>query len=106
MDIDGPWCFYRRGPDDLRTLIDGLRPFESKTWAEIEGQRDHAISCDSIMPTAQDRLRAINQDDISDLFSLHLNGKIRIWGIRDGATFRLLWWDPDHQICPSVKRHT
>ena len=106
MDIDGPWCFYQNGNNDLRTVIDGLRPFESMTWSEIEGKRNHAISCDSIIREAQRRLEDIGQDDLDELFSIRLTGRQRIWGIRDGTIFRLLWWDRQHAICPSPKKHT
>jgi hypothetical protein len=58
----------------------------------------------SIIGEAQRRLVAIAQDDIDDLFSLHLGGKPRVWGVRDGSVLRLLWWDPEHEICPSLPR--
>ena len=104
MDVDGPWCFYRNEHADLRIVIDGLRPFESMTWGEISGPRNHFIPRGDIIGDAQRRLEDIKQDDVDDLYSLHLNGKRRIWGIRDGSILRLLWWDPDHKICPAHKR--
>jgi hypothetical protein len=104
MDINSDWCFYRNGHDDLRLVIDGLRPFESMTWGEIEGSRSHFISRSSIIAAAQKRLREIKQDDVDELFSLRLTGRQRIFGIRDGAILRLLWWDPLHELCPSRPR--
>ena len=105
MDVDGPWCFYRKA-EQLRAVIDGLRPYETMTWAEIEGRRDHFIDRSTIIGDAQKRLETIRHDDVDELFSLHLGGKPRVWGIRDGSVLRLLWWDPEHQICPSHLKHT
>ncbi len=105
MDNDGPWCFYRDGVDGIRFALVGLRPFETMTWAEIEGRRDHFIKRDSIIRDAQRRLEEIGKDDQDDLFSLHLGGEPRVWGIREGTVLRLLWWDPKHEICPSRPRH-
>ncbi len=106
MDVNSEWCFYCNGHVALREVIDGLRPFESMTWGEIEGSRHHFISRGSIIAAAQKRLRDTRQDDVDELFSLRLGGKKRVFGIRDGSVLRLLWWDPKHQICPSVPKHT
>jgi len=106
MDVGGPWCFYRDDCSDLRVVLDGLRPFETRTWGEIEGRRDHFISRDRLIADAQKRLLDIERDDVEELFSLHLDGQKRIWGVRDGAVLRLLWWDPEHEVCPSPKKYT
>jgi hypothetical protein len=37
-------------------------------------------------------------DDIEELYRFRFTGTQRIWGIRDRRTFRVLWWDPDHQV--------
>ncbi len=34
------------------------------------------------------------------------NGKQRIWGIKDRNILKVLWWDPDHEVCPSLKKYT
>lgn len=44
------------------------------------------------------------QDRVSDLFSLHIDGKTRIYGIRDGRALKLLWYDPDHTVYPMTKK--
>ena len=35
------------------------------------------------------------------LFSVRLTGRIRLWGLRDVSILRVLWWDPEHTVCPS-----
>jgi hypothetical protein len=35
-----------------------------------------------------------------------VNNRARVIGIRNRATFSILWWDPDHQVCPATQRYT
>ena len=42
----------------------------------------------------------------SELVSLRLSGKQRIYGIQDRGVLLLLWWDPDHKIYPVKKKGT
>jgi hypothetical protein len=55
---------------------------------------------------AQRRLTEIDRDEQAQLFSIRIAAKKRIWGIRDIVILRLLWWDPNHEVCPSPKKHT
>jgi hypothetical protein len=92
--------------EKLLNVIGRLKHFETMTWSEIEGPKNHSVSCESIVRDAQRRLQEINQDDVDELFSLRLSGKERVWSIRDGSVLKLLWWDPEHKVCPSEKKHT
>jgi hypothetical protein len=84
-----------------------LKSFESMTWQEIEGPSgSHFIEVSQCAKDARDRLRALQYDDIDMLFSLRISGRARVFGIRERRILRILWWDPEHQICPSAKRHT
>lgn len=95
---------------DNQTLLEvmgHLRDFESMKWAEIEqGTGSHFVKKGSLIKKANDRLGQIKQDDVDELFSLRVSGKKRIWGIRDESVLRIIWWDPSHEVCPSVKSHT
>ncbi|MBX7259668.1 MAG: hypothetical protein K1Y02_25150 [Candidatus Hydrogenedentes bacterium] len=53
-----------------------------------------------ICKNAQKRLSEIRQDDIDELFSFRIMKKKRLWGILDRHVFKILWWDPDHQVYP------
>ncbi len=55
---------------------------------------------------AQKRLIDISKDDCDELFSLRIMVRQRIRGIKDGNILWLLWWDPEHEVCPSHKKHT
>jgi len=40
------------------------------------------------------------------MYAIRLSGKKRVWGIREGRLFSLVWWDPEHTVGPSEKKHT
>lgn len=91
----------------LLEVMERLGNFEGMTWTEIEQSTgSHPISKNLLIKSAQDRLIEIKQDDVDELFSLRVNGKARIWGIREEHVLRVLWWDPEHQVCPSEKKNT
>lgn len=87
--------------------------FEKKTWFEIEQEtyygrgrnktKHHSIKIAEITSEAKSRLEDLKIEDIDELFSIRLSGKIRIWGIRKQSHFQILWFDLKHEICPSLK---
>ncbi len=105
VDQSGPFR-WPCGEETEREIVNRLRQFDSMKWPEIEGQDHHSISTDKLSKSAQSRLVEIGQDDVSEVFSFHFSGKPRIIGIRDRDVVKLLWWDQDHQVCPSPKKHT
>ena len=48
----------------------------------------------------------IRQDDVDELMSFRLDSRGRVWCIQTGNIMRVLWWDPNHEVCPSFKKHT
>ena len=65
------------------------------------GPRDHHVTIEQLVPEARTRLEELELDDIGQLYRLRLRGAQRVWGILEGYIFKILWWDPDHTICPS-----
>jgi len=83
-----------------------LRDYESMPWASFDRKRDHPVGVVDLERPARDRLRAIKQDDTDVPWRFRFSGTRRLWGIRVGDVFRVLWWDPDHVVCKSHKKHT
>jgi hypothetical protein len=106
LDIDGPFCPTRMTPAEVREVRSKLGNFESMTWAEIERGGSHSIAVSELEKPARERLEHLQLDDIEEVFSLRLSGKERVFGLRQGAVMRLLWWDPDHEVCPAPLKHT
>lgn len=106
LDMEGRWGWHNIDRGLFEKVHDRLKSFETMSWTAIEQADCHFISCTDIVRDAQTRLVELQQDDIDDLFSLRVQGRIRVWGIRDGSALKLLWLDPDHEVCPSTKKNT
>lgn len=109
LQMVDPWGWHGLEKVKTEEIRKKLSQFENKTWNTIlanEGDRNHFIAKDNLCKKARDRLAEIGQDDVDAVLSLRLSGKERIYGILDMAVLKLLWWDPNHQICPAPKKHT
>jgi len=106
VDLGGPWCWSALDGDGLREVLQRMKELETMTWHSITETGSHFIDVASLSKPARDRLMEIHQDDVDQLYSLRMAGRPRIFGIRDGGVFRVLWWDPRHEVCPSPKKHT
>jgi len=86
-------------------LAGKLKSFEERSWRHIAGNqdRDHSIPLSRLVPQAQELAVAKNIDDYDEIWSFHLTGTQRLWGVKHGRRFMIIWWDPEHQICPSLK---
>jgi len=108
LDTKGPWGWNSKRIDVeilVNTIHSHLMDFETMTWHELKNG-SHNVSVSDLCKDAQKRLEVINQNDIDELFSLRLTGKKRIWGIKDRNILKIIWWDPEHEVCPSLKKHT
>ena len=101
VDWEGAW-----GWGDVRItelfseIIPKLLDFETMKWWEVERGGSHFVDLTNCCAEAQARALEIDlREDI--LFSLRLTGIKRVWGVREIAILRLLWWDPEHTVCPS-----
>ncbi|MBF0261131.1 MAG: hypothetical protein HQL97_04715 [Magnetococcales bacterium] len=106
--MDGPfgWDAPIEGLHPLLHVLPKLKELETMFWYEIAGNRHHAIQIDSLSHAAKQRLNELRLDDVDEVFSFALTGRQRLVGIRDRNVFRVLWWDPDHQVCISHKKGT
>ncbi|HEX6751898.1 MAG TPA: hypothetical protein VF092_31680 [Longimicrobium sp.] len=107
VDIGGPWCWTTMSAKEAESVLRRLGSYESMTWREIDGPTgSHGVDFGSLAKKARDRLEAIEQDDAAEYFSLRIDGPGRVWGIREEHVMRILWWDPNHEVCPSRLKHT
>jgi hypothetical protein len=106
-DRTGPfsWAALEHGAP-FKEVIERLHEFEKMKWDDIMKTGSHPIGVSDCEKPAKDRLAAIQQDDIDALMSFRISGKKRVWCIQDRNIMRILWWDPEHAICPSEKKYT
>ena len=104
FDRGGVW--EKRPPkNDFRDIAAHLKSYEQLTWGEIR-KRDHPVQVSNIIRKAQKRLEEVGQGDIDQLWRVRFTGIQRLWGIQHLGEFRVLWWDPEHSVCPSHKKRT
>lgn len=93
----------------LSKILPKLKEFERITWREIETithgaknkTNNHSIEVEKLCKEAQDRLKELKLDDVDEVYSLRLEGKLRVFGLRELNCLRILWIDREHEICPS-----
>jgi hypothetical protein len=105
MDHGGSWQ-WNLDSGQLQEILQKIFSSQKLTWQELRNNGSHLVNRKDLSPEAQKRLDQMQKEDLDQLFSLRLTGRKRIWGIKEGNILWLLWWDPDHQVCPSVKKHT
>lgn len=109
IELCDPFGWHILPIDQFSYVKEKLSNFESMTWRDIlvDGRKfNHLIETDKLIKPARDRLEELGQNDLEEILSLRLSGKERVWGVLDRGSLNLLWWDPDHKICPSPKKHT
>lgn len=107
LDLEGPYGWAAVG---RKVFWEDIWPkilnFETQTWGELKGRQSHFVARDRLSREARKRLEVLGQDDVDELFSLRLSGRQRLWGIVDRHVFKMLWFDSDHAVCPSLLKHT
>ena len=109
MDHDGIWSWNQVDAAKHLEIQQKLGHWEDKTWAQIlseDPSAQHTVEVSALIKEAQNRLVEKKLEDCDTLFRFRLTGTERLWGARMENIFYLLWWDPDHEVCPSVKKHT
>lgn len=96
----------------MRYILPKLRDFEKTTWDTINKQThddgkssNHYVDSKDFCKRAQDRLSALKLDD-AELYSLRIDNKKRLYGIRNMNYFEIIWIDFNHSVYPVQKKHT
>lgn len=109
LDDSGEWCLSSIERDHLRGLLAKLKSFESMTVGEVFAPgAEHGKRYDiaKLPDRATRRLVEIGRDDETELVRLRCGARPRLYGILREHVFYVLWWDPEHEVYPSPKRHT
>jgi hypothetical protein len=107
LDVDGPWGWKNIEKSSFFSeILPKVQNFESMMWKDILNRNSHEVNIGQISKAAQKRLSELKLDDFETIVSLRFTGKERLWGIRVRNILKLIWWDPNHEIYPSVLKHT
>jgi hypothetical protein len=109
MEFVDPFGWHILDGEGFQRIHKKLSQFESMTWAEIliDGKKlNHLAPVDDLCSEAKKRLTEIGRADVEELVLLRLSGRERIWGKLDQGVMTVIWWDPNHEVCPSLLKHT
>jgi len=108
-DWDAPWAVSDDGKPSVDSVFCNLCGLEGATWGSIMlatggrngGTNSHHISVKDLSKDARNRADAINLKE-SELFSLRIQAKVRLWGIiePENRHFYVIWFDPKHKVYP------
>ena len=105
-ELDGPWGWNKITMEKLlKDVLEKLKHYQKRNWSEIEGKKSHFIPVVDLNKKAKKRLRVLELYP-ERLFSLRLTGTERVFGHAHENILYILWWDPEHEVCPSEPRHT
>ena len=110
VDRDGRFCFDPHRPDfNAEVVLAELIGVSGQTWSQLKQathnngkSKHHFLSEDSLSTEAKSRINALGLRESTDsIFSLRLNGKMRVLGLRDHGKFIVKWYDPEHEFSKS-----
>lgn len=113
LDKAGSFAFDLRRPDfDHREILEKIIAYSNMTWLEVKRQthdngksKHHFLEMGTLSSDAVERVCAKQLQGYDDsIFSFAFQNKLRIIGIRVGRMFYAVWFDPQHQFCPSHKK--
>ncbi|MDF3033758.1 MAG: hypothetical protein K0R76_712 [Alphaproteobacteria bacterium] len=106
-DKNGQWAWPKLDiPGDYKEVLEKLYEFENYNIKQLLNTGSHPIPIEDLSTNAQQRLKKIEKDDLDALYSFRIRGKERVWCIQSANIMKILWWDPNHEVCPSLKKHT
>jgi hypothetical protein len=109
LQLVSPYGWHELSPTEIAQMQRKLAQFEGRTWNEIfvnDKKYNHSVPVSEFdCPTAKQWMRT-NLPREDELWTLYLGSTERIWGIRRDGAFHIIFWDPDHQIKLSHKKHT
>ena len=110
LDLDDgcEWSMGTMSEEDHRDFLTKLKQYERLSPQEAKQFKTFDIYQnfgDCPNPKATRRLEE-KYEGCDTIARFRLNGKKRLFGVVYGNEFHILWWDPEHAVWPSKKRHT
>ena len=104
--IDDQYGWHKVSPAKMLYIREKLASYESMTWNEILADQDYNHHIDVNRVKDKGVRKRLDEMGLETVLRLRLTGAERIWGYRVGAVLHIIWWDPLHNICPSIRKHT
>jgi len=108
IDREGKFAFDLSRQDfKHREVLQKLIEYGNMTWDDIGKQqhdrrgqtKHHYLSTQSLSDEAINRIKAKHlEEDTDEIYSFSMQNLFRIIGIRHGAEFHIVWYDPKHEF--------
>ena len=106
-DRGGPFAWSELSdPAEYKAVMEKLHQFETMEETAIRRGGSHPVEPPQLSKAAYDRLVEIKLDDLDELMSFRITGAGRVWCRMSNNVMLVLWWDPTHEVCPSLLKHT
>lgn len=106
-DRGGPFAWTGlSNPSDYKRVLERLFHFETMDDRAIAASGSHFIEKDNLGAEAIRRLEELRHEDIDGPMSFRIAGRERVFCRRIGRAMHVLWWDPEHRVCPAPLRNT
>ena len=114
-DFDHSKWGLETNSNQILRITKKLKDFEGMTWRQIlgdtSGRKSAPKNCEKnvtqIISEAQERFKQLNlYHEHDSIYSLTIDGATRLWGVRTGNIFYVVWIDTQHEIYPVSKSHT
>jgi hypothetical protein len=109
-DEDMPWSSSPKPTVD--SIMKILQAVEKQKWKDViqasggraHGTNSHLVRIVDLSAEAKKRAAYLELNE-SELFSLRLQGDVRLWGVikPDDGKFYVIWYDPNHKVYPVKK---
>lgn len=107
------WQFSKEniGDEFWDSILWHLNDWELQTWNDIlviAHDKNHPIKIESLNKIAIERLKQLHIE-VESVISLRLSNTHRLYGIMDGSSFCIIWFDSNHGdndtcVCRSHKK--
>lgn len=113
LDRSGAFAFDLSREDfNHREMLEKIIAYSNMTWSQVKRQthddgrsKHHFLEIGKLSGAAVERISVKQLQEYEDsIFSFAFQNKLRIIGIREGQMFYAVWFDPQHQFCPSHKK--
>ena len=107
VDKNGPYSWAAlENPAQYKSVIEALSSLETMGETELAERGCHFISTNNLSSDAKNRLVDLQLDDLDELYSFRVTGRSRVFAVHRTHYMRILWYDPDHAVCPAPKKNT
>ncbi|MFC1967216.1 hypothetical protein ACFLV2_01025 [Chloroflexota bacterium] len=90
--------------DFFEILKKSLHKYEEMSWKDVLDRKNcHPLPLYKAVPKAKERFCEICSD-VDTLHQVDFSELGRVWGVKKGQYFQLVWHDPNHTVCPTKRR--